>query len=169
MKVIVGSDHRGYELKEHIKTFLKELNYDFIDLGTNSDKSVDYPFYAKKVCNAIMKETGSVGILCCYTGIGMSIAANKIVGIKASLCDSIEKARLTKEHNNANLLALGAVDYLTDGKLDPEKLNTCKDIVKTWLTTDFSKEDRHKRRLEQILNIEVPNLYIEEKKKDKDF
>ena len=169
MRIIIGSDHKGYGLKEHIKAFLKELNYSIVDFGTNSDKPVDYPVYAKKVCNAIMKETGGVGILCCYTGIGMSIAANKVIGIRASLCEDMEKAKLAKEHNNLNVLALGVINYLTDGKLDPVKLSKCNDIVRTWLTTDFSNEVRHKRRLEQILSIEVPNLYIEEKKQDKDF
>ncbi|MBI2672943.1 ribose 5-phosphate isomerase B [Candidatus Woesearchaeota archaeon] len=169
MRIIIGSDHRGYDLKEYIKSFLKELNYSVADFGTNSDKPVDYPIYARKVCNAIMEETGSLGILCCYTGIGMSIAANKVIGIRASLCEDVEKAKLAREHNNPNVLALGAINYLTDGKLDPAKLSKCNDIVRTWLTTDFSNEARYKRRLEQILSIEVPNLYIEEKKREKDF
>ncbi len=170
MKVFLGSDHQGFELKEYIKFFLKELKYEILDFGTYSTKPTDYPFYAQRVGEAIMRETGNFGILCCYTGIGMSIAANKVTGIRAALCEDVEKARLSREHNDANVLALGACNYITEEKLDGNQLGQCKEIIKIWLNTPFSSEIRHIKRLEQILYIECPELNMPQvKKEDKPF
>ena len=143
-KVAIGSDHAGFELKEKVKQQLKELGYETIDFGTNSTDSVDYPLIAKKVATSVASKNPSRGILVCGTGIGMSIAANKIKGIIAAHCYDVETARLARQHNNSNMLTLG-------GRItDPE---TVKDIVKVWLETDF-EGGRHQRRIQEIRDLE---------------
>ena len=104
-KVIIGSDHAGFELKEKIKAYLKEQGYKIEDLGTNSKESVDYPLYGKKVAQKVAK-TNSIGILVCGSGIGMTMTANKVKGIRAALCYDQETAILAREHNNSNILCL---------------------------------------------------------------
>lgn len=142
-KIAIGSDHGGYFLKTEIINDLKEMGYPYYDFGCYDKESVDYPDYAFKVARAVAKKEFQFGILICGTGIGMSIAANKIRGIRAALCHDTFSARMTKEHNNSNILTMG-------GRVIGAGL--ARDIVKTWLSTDFSQESRHKIRLQKIEN-----------------
>lgn len=144
MKIYIGSDHGGYSLKEKIKEVFTPLGYEFEDMGTNSEESCDYPIYAKKVGEQVVK-TGDRGILVCGTGIGMSIAANKIKGVRASHCTDTFSARMTREHNNSNILCLG--ERITGQDL-------ALDIVKVWLEASFSNGERHTHRLDLISEIE---------------
>jgi len=143
-KIFIGSDHGGYNLKEKIKEVFTPLGYEFEDVGTNSLDSCDYPVYAEKVAQRVL-ETNGYGILVCGTGIGMSIAANKFKGIRASHCTDTFSARMTKEHNNSNVLCLG--ERITGQDL-------ALDIVKIWLETPFSNGERHLNRLNLIKEIE---------------
>ena len=144
MKLALGSDHGGYELKEAIKRSLKERGYIVDDLGTGSLDSVDYPDYGKKVAETVAQGKHDRGILICGTGIGMSITANKIKGIRCALCHNVYTAKMAREHNDANILALGG------RVLQPE---LALDIVETWLTTNF-EGGRHQRRLDKIAALE---------------
>ena len=143
-KIILGSDHAGFELKEQIKKFLEELGYEYEDLGTNSKEPSDYPETAFKVAKKVA-ETNSRGILMCGSGLGEAIVANKVKGIRATNCFNEYTAKMSREHNDSNLLCLGARIL---------KLEEAKNITKIWLTTQFSKEERHIRRLKQISKIE---------------
>lgn len=149
MKIALGSDHGGFALKESIKKHLTEQGYEVEDFGTHSLESVDYPKYALKAAIAVSKGQCDRGILVCSTGIGISIAANKVKGIRAALCGDLLSARLTREHNDTNVLALGA--FITGEKL-------ALAIVDTWLATPFSGEERHQRRIDAISQIE--NEYL---------
>ena len=144
MKIAIGSDHGGVDLKEEIINFLKQQNYDIKDFGTNSNKSCDYPDYALPVAEAIAAKEFDFGILICGTGIGISIAANKVPGVRAALCSDTFSAHSTREHNNANILALGA---RTTGA------GLALDIVKTFLNAKF-EGDRHQIRIDKITAIE---------------
>jgi ribose 5-phosphate isomerase B len=144
MKIAIGSDHAGFELKEKIKKYLDELGYKYKDFGTDSNESVDYPDYALKVAESVAKKEYDRGILICGSGIGMCMTANKVPGIRAALCHNIETAKLSREHNDANVLTFGA-------RMIDE--NTAKDIVKVWLKTEFLG-DRHLRRINKIKDIE---------------
>jgi ribose 5-phosphate isomerase B len=139
-KIIIGSDHAGFELKEKIKEYLDELNYEVEDLGTNSAKPVDYPVYGKKVAEKVTK-TNSTGILVCGSGIGICMSANKIKGIRAALCYDEYTAETARQHNNANIICLGARTL---------SAKNYKKIIKTFLTTKFSKEQRHHKRVKQM-------------------
>ena len=139
-KIIIGSDHAGFELKEKISSYLKQLKYNIEDLGTHSNKSVDYPLIGKKVAQKVAK-TNSIGILVCGSGIGMCMTANKIKGVRAALCYDEETAKLAREHNNANILCLGA---------RTQSSKNYKKIIKKFLTTDSSKVERHVRRVKQM-------------------
>jgi ribose 5-phosphate isomerase B len=141
MKIALGSDHGGYQLKENLKKYLKELNVEYKDFGCNSEKSVDYPDIGFKIAREVKNINYDKGILICGTGIGMSIVANKIKGIRASLCHDVFSARYAREHNDANILTLG-------GRVIDSGL--AKEIVKVWLSTDFSGEERHLKRLNKI-------------------
>lgn len=141
MKIALGSDHGGYQLKENLKKYLKELNVEYKDFGCNSEKSVDYPDIGFKIAIEVKNRNYDKGILICGTGIGMSIVANKIKGIRASLCHDVFSARYAREHNDANILTLG-------GRVIDSGL--AKEIVKVWLNTDFSGEERHLKRLNKI-------------------
>lgn len=141
MKIALGSDHGGYQLKENLKKYLKELNVEYKDFGCNSEKSVDYPDIGFKIAREVKNRNYDKGILICGTGIGMSIVANKIKGIRASLCHDVFSARYAREHNDANILTLG-------GRVIDSEL--AKEIVKVWLNTDFSGEERHLKRLNKI-------------------
>jgi ribose 5-phosphate isomerase B len=144
-KIAISSDHGGYILKEIIKLYLqKKEDLEVIDLGTNSEESVDYPVYGKKTAEAVASGATDRGIVICGTGIGISIAANKIKGIRAANCTSVEMAEMSRKHNNANVLALG-------GRLINPEL--AKQITETWLTTEF-EGDRHQRRVDQISELE---------------
>jgi len=141
MKIALGSDQGGYQLKENLKEYLKELNVEYIDFGCENEKSVDYPDIGFKVATDVKSGKYDRGILICGTGIGMSVIANKVRGIRAALCDNEYTARCAREHNDANILALG-------GKVIGSGL--AKEIVKVWLNTNFSQEERHINRLNKI-------------------
>ena len=143
-KIAIGADHAGYELKEKIKALLKDLSYEVVDFGTNSSDSVDYPLIAKSLAASVAAKNPPKGILVCGTGIGMSIAANKVKGIIAANCYDAETAKLARQHNNSNVLTLGG--RITDPQL-------AKEIVKTWLETDF-EGGRHQRRVQEIRDLE---------------
>ncbi len=139
-KIIIGSDHAGFQLKEKIKQYLKDLNYDVEDIGADSEESVDYPLIGKKAAKKVA-ETKTKGILICGSGLGMAIAANKVKGVRAALAYDEYTAKVAREHNNANILTLG-------GRTSSAK--DYKKIVKTFLTTQFSKEARHQRRVREL-------------------
>lgn len=136
MRIAIASDHGGFELKEIVKKHLEERGVEVADLGTNSDASVDYPVYGKACGEAVVNGEADCGIVVCGTGIGISIAANKVKGVRCGLCTSVEMAQLTKQHNNANVLALG-------GRTTPAEL--ALQIVDAWLDTEF-EGGRHERR-----------------------
>jgi ribose 5-phosphate isomerase B len=144
MRIAIGADHAGYELKELIKQTLDELRTPYRDFGADSDESVDYPDYAAKVGRAVAAGEFDRGILICGTGIGMALAANKIAGVRAAPVMDLETARLAREHNNANVLALGA-------RVTP--LERALDIVRTFLRTEF-EGGRHQRRLNKVAALE---------------
>jgi ribose 5-phosphate isomerase B len=141
MKIALGSDHGGYQLKENLKEYLKELNVEYIDFGCENEKSVDYPDIGFKVAIEVRSGKYNRGILICGTGIGMSVVANKVRGIRAALCDNEFTARCAREHNDANILVLG-------GRVICSEL--AKEIVKVWLNTKFSHEEKHINRLNKI-------------------
>jgi len=141
MKIALGSDHGGYQLKENLKGYLKGLNVEYTDFGCYSEQAVDYPDIGFKVSNEIKDGNFDKGILICGTGIGMSVVANKIRGIRAALCYNEFTARYSREHNDANVLVLG-------GRVIGSGL--AKEIVKVWLNTNFSQEERHINRLNKI-------------------
>ncbi len=142
--IAIGCDHGGFELKEHILKHLKETGVEFTDYGTYSEDSVDYPDCAKPVCKAIQDGTASAGILICGTGIGISIAANKHKGIRAALCSDVYSAKMTKMHNDSNVICLG-------GRVTGRELAFM--IIDTWLATDF-EGGRHSARINKIHEIE---------------
>lgn len=148
MKIAIGSDHGGYELKEHIKSYLDENGIEYVDCGTDSTESVDYPEFGQKVAEAVKEGKCDKGIVCCGTGIGISIAANKVPGIRCALCSDCYSAKMSREHNNANVLAMGARVLGRDLAIE---------IVSTWLKTDF-QGGRHERRVDKIEGIE--NKYV---------
>ena len=135
-KIFIASDHAGYEMKTKLNDYFSSL----IDLGTNSKDSVDYPDFAHKLTTEIIKNDGSLGILICGTGVGMSIAANRSEGIRAGLVNSVEVTRLIRQHNDANVLVI-------PGRfMEVEEAKIC---VKTFIETQFEK-GRHKQRIEKI-------------------
>lgn len=140
----VASDHAGYEVKQKVIEYLKELNYNIKDYGTNSIDSVDYPNYAFEVGKGVVNGNLEKGILICKTGIGMSIACNKIKGIRCAKVDTIEEALLTRSHNDSNVLALSAMKDIEDIKM----------IIKTYLDTPFSNEQKHINRIKEITDYE---------------
>ncbi len=137
MKIVIGSDHAGYRLKESVKNFLVGKGVDVEDVGTHSEESADYPLYAEKVARYIQDGKAERGILICGTGIGMSISANKFRGIRASLCTNEYMARMSRRHNNANILCLGSRVVGEDLALS---------IVSAWLDEEF-EGGRHLKRL----------------------
>tara|TARA_B100000900_G_C20323664_1_gene611255 strand:+ start:274 stop:711 length:438 start_codon:yes stop_codon:yes gene_type:complete len=139
-KVCIASDHAGYKLKEVIKNFLILKNISIIDLGPNNDGSVDYPDYAKKVSKRIQLKKSEIGILVCGSGTGMAISANKTKKIRAAVCYNLTSTRLSRQHNNANIIALGS--RLT-------KKNTALKLVSIFLETKF-EGGRHLRRVKKI-------------------
>ena len=144
MEIIIGSDHAGYRLKQEIKKFLLENKFKVLDAGTDSLDSCDYPEYGFKVAQAVSLKKVNRGILICGTGMGMSMVANKLSGVRAALCRSIEGARLSREHNDSNVLVLGAKFTSRDLAVR---------ITRTWLKTKFSG-GRHRRRLKKLAAIE---------------
>ena len=144
MKIALGCDHGGLEHKNAIADYLKENGFEVVDFGIYEQVSVDYPDIAKKVCESIQKNECERGILVCGTGIGISIAANKIKGIRAAVCGDIYSAAMTKRHNNANVITLG-------GRVVGE--DVAIEIVKAWLTNEF-EGGRHQNRIDKITNLE---------------
>lgn len=147
----IGSDHGGYELKEAIIKYLDREKIAYRDFGTFSTESVDYSDIGYEVAKAVAKGEFETGIIICGTGIGISITANKVSGIRAALCANSYMARMAREHNNANVLALGGRVLGTDLALE---------IVKAFLNTPFSGEERHSRRINKIGIIENGNKNI---------
>lgn len=143
MKIAVGSDHGGFTLKEQIKTYLSEKNIEYVDLGTDSNTSVDYPDFGRKVGLEVKKGDVDFGIVFCGTGIGISIAANKVPGIRAALVYDEETARLAKEHNNANVIALGGRTTSYEKAVK---------ILDSYMNATF--ESRHQNRLDKITKME---------------
>ena len=140
MIIAMANDHGGLALKKIVKEHLIERGYKVVDLGTHSEESVDYPIYGKACGEAVASGKADLGIVICGTGIGISIAANKVKGIRCGLCTSVEMAELTKKHNDANMLALGG--RTTDAELSIK-------ITDTWLDTQF-EGGRHKRRTDML-------------------
>lgn len=138
-KILIASDHGGYNLKNDIINYLKEAGYDVEDYGCYNTDSCDYPVYAKLVANEVA-QSGNRGILVCGTGIGMSIAANKINGIRASHCTDTYSAKMTRKHNDSNILCLG--ERITG-------MGLALDIVDVWLNTEF-EGGRHQKRIDMI-------------------
>lgn len=147
MKIVIASDHAGFPLKKKITQFLSNENINYEDLGVHDDSSVDYPDFAVQVAEAISTQKADAGILVCGTGLGMSITANKFKGIRAVAVSDLYSARMAKEHNNANVLALGA------RVLDSSKALR---LVKVWLNSSF--QERHQKRLDKIAALEEKNL-----------
>lgn len=143
--IIIGSDHGGLALKAAVTSYLTRRGFQVNDAGTNSDASVDYPDFGQKVAESVIAGEAELGILICGTGIGMSIAANKIPGIRAALVTDVFMARMAKEHNNANVLVLG-------GRVLDEQ-NAC-DLVGAWLDGTF-EGGRHQARLDKITALEA--------------
>ena len=140
MKIVIGSDHGGYKLKEEIKAYLKRRKISFKDLGAYSEESVDYPDTGKKVAKAVASKKGKFGILVCGTGLGMSMVANKVKGIRAALCHNVYTAKMSRAHNDANILCLG-------GRVLKKAL--ALKIVDAFLQTQF-EGGRHLRRVKKI-------------------
>lgn len=143
MKLAIGADHAGYALKEKLKEKLLSLGYDIDDVGTVSDESVDYPDYAKRVAKKISDSEIEKGILICGSGIGMAIAANRYPNVRAAVANDEESAKLSRQHNDANILSIGS-RFVEDEQADK--------IVDSWLNTEF-EGGRHKRRVDKMENL----------------
>lgn len=144
MKIAIGCDHAAYQLKNEVKAHIEALGHEVHDFGTFDEASVDYPDYAFFVGKAVVGGEAERGILLCGTGIGIGIAANKIPGVRAALCHDLFSAEACRQHNNANILTMGA------RVIDPE---LALKIVDVWLTTEF-EGGRHQRRIDKITSIE---------------
>jgi ribose 5-phosphate isomerase B len=144
LKIAIASEHAGYKLKEKLVDYLRQKGHEVKDLGAQSDQSVDYPYIATGLAERVAKEEYECGILICGTGIGMSLAAGKVPGIRAALCTDTFMAKMAREHNNANVLCLGS--WITGSKLSYA-------IVDAYLEAEFT-EKRHRRRIDQIKDIE---------------
>lgn len=143
--IFLGSDHAGYELKEAVKKHLEHRGYEYIDLGTNNGEPVDYTVIAVRVGNSVIKCESDKGLLFCGTGVGISIAANKVKGIRAACCSDYFSAKLTRLHNDANILCLGGRVIGTGAAFE---------LVDVFLDTVFCGDERHQRRIDQIKEIE---------------
>jgi len=140
----LASDHAGFALKEKVKEHLVEKGYQVLDFGTDGPERVDYPDFGKACAVAVAEERCAAGVVICGTGIGMSIVANKVRGIRAALCNSVTEARLARQHNDANILAMG-------GRILGETV--ALDILDVWLATEY-EGGRHQRRLDKIAALE---------------
>jgi len=144
MKIAIGADHAGFELKNQLGAALRNSGHEVCDFGTNSAESTDYPVYARQVAKAVAAGTAERGLLVCGSGVGMSIAANKVRGVRAALGVNIEEVRLARAHNNANVLTLGA-RFIEPALAD--------DLVKAFLETPF-EGGRHERRVSKLSQME---------------
>ncbi|MEE9523966.1 MAG: ribose 5-phosphate isomerase B [Thermodesulfovibrionales bacterium] len=146
MKVVIGADHGGFDLKEKLKPYITQIGYTVTDVGASSDKPSDYPDFAALVSEKIMSKGADKGIVICGSGVGACVAANKFPGIRASVCHDTYSAHQGVEHDDMNVLCLGA-------RIVGE--NLAKDIVKSFLEAQFASEvDRYQRRLKKVLDIE---------------
>ena len=145
MKIGLASDHRGYKLKEYLKKELKRYNYEIVDFGTNTEESTDYPDYAFALGEKVATKEVDFGVAICGSGIGISIACNKVKGIRCAKVTTVEEAKITRIDNDANIVAFGE-------KVLPE---IALQIVKIFIETQPSVEDKHKRRINKIKNYEV--------------
>lgn len=141
MKIAIANDHAAVAMKKEIQNMLENEGFEVLNFGTDTNESVDYPFYGERCAKAVTEGEADFGIVICGTGIGISIAANKVPGIRCGLCHDVTDARLTREHNNANMLSMGA---RTTG------METAKDIVHAFLETPFSNGTNHVRRIEEL-------------------
>jgi ribose 5-phosphate isomerase B len=148
LKIAIGADHAGYRLKDAVVPFLLSLGHEIEDVGCNCDQSVDYPDYALPVCDLVTSGKAERGILICGTGIGMTIAANKVRGIRCALVNDMFSAKATREHNDTNVLALG------ERVVGP---GVALEIIRIWLDTPFSNGERHVGRLNKVKQIEEQN------------
>ncbi len=146
MKVVVGADHAGYDLKEVIKAYLAELGYEVLDVGAYNTESSDYPDFAQAVGEAVIDGKAERGVVICGSGVGANIAANKIPGIRAGICHDTYSAAQGVEHDDMNVLVLG-------GRI--VGVEVAKTLVKAFLGAQFSREERHQRRLDKIKAIEA--------------
>ena len=144
MKIAIGNDHAAVEMKQEIVKYLKELGHEVVNYGTDSNESCNYPEYGEKVGRAVAAHEADCGILICGTGVGISIASNKVRGVRAAVCSDVTTAHLVKEHNNANIIAFGARIV---------GLELAKDIVKSYLDAEFLG-GRHEARIAMIHEIE---------------
>ena len=144
MRIGIGNDHAAVEMKEQIVAFLEELGHEVVNYGTDTNDSCDYPVYGEKVGRAVVDGDVECGILICGTGVGISIAANQVKGVRAVVCSEPYSAKLSKQHNNTNILAFGARVI---------GIELAKMIVEEWLNTEF-EGDRHQRRVDMISDIE---------------
>jgi ribose 5-phosphate isomerase B len=144
MKIVVGSDHRGFNTKERLKALLTQLGHEVVDCGAPSDESCDYPDYAVPACLMVVRKEAERGILLCGSGIGMTITANKVAGIRAALCHDELTAEMSRRHNDANVLCLAA-DLLGEELI--------RRMIDVWLTTPF-EAGRHARRVKKMMGAE---------------
>lgn len=144
MKIAIGADHAGFELKQKVRSMLEQQGHKVIDEGTVSNESVDYPDFARKVAHDVSEGRAEFGVLVCGSGIGMAITANKVVGIRAANVCNMTEAELSREHNNANVIAIGA-RFMDEKKAE--------EIVNKFLHTSFAG-GRHERRVEKIAEVE---------------
>jgi len=142
MKIAIATDHNGVNEKKELIERLKK--YEFIDLSTDNNATDDYPDFAKRVADYVVNNKNTLGVLMCGTGIGMSIAANKVKGIRAAHCSNVEQAHLAKEHNNANIIALSY----------KQNLDELTKMIEEFIETPFSNEERHLRRVNKIIAME---------------
>lgn len=149
MKIAIGADHAGYRLKDEVVPFLQSLGHEIEDVGCSCDQSVDYPDFALPVCDLVTSGKAERGILICGTGIGMSIAANKVRGIRCALVSDMFSAKATREHNDTNVLALG------ERVIGP---GMALEIIRIWLETPFSNGERHVGRVNKVMQIEEPYI-----------
>lgn len=147
MKIGFANDHRGYELKENLKSKILELGYEVKDFGTNSTESVDYPDFAFELGKAIVEKKVDFGVAICGSGIGISIACNKVKGIRCAKVNNVEDARITRIDNNSNIIAFG----------EKTPLDLAYEMIKEFITTEFSNEEKHHRRVNKITKYEENN------------
>ena len=145
MNIGIANDHRGYELKQKLTNYLKKQGYNIINFGADSLESSDYPDYAFKLCEALIKGEIIYGIAICGNGIGISIACNKVKGIRCAKVNNEKEAKMCRLHNNANVIAIGSDLNILE----------VKDIIDIFLTTNFTEEDRHIRRIKKISDYEA--------------
>jgi RpiB/LacA/LacB family sugar-phosphate isomerase len=145
MRIAIGSDHAGYELKQQLAAYMKDMGHQIRDLGTHGTDPVDYPDFAEAVAREVVKGAAERGVLICGSGVGASVAANKVPGIRAGVCHDTYSAHQGVEHDDVNILVVGARVV---------GVELAKEITKTFLGARFSKEERHQRRLDKVMDIE---------------